>query len=75
MQVFGELRTLRSCRHPCIVKYHESFFDNGAVTIAMEYMNRGSLADLFGKGLKLPERFLALIAFQASASTWLGFIV
>lgn len=66
MQVFGELRTLRSCRHPCIVKYHESFFDNGAVTIAMEYMNRGSLADLFSKCPSVPERFLALIVAQVS---------
>lgn len=63
-QVFGELRTLRSCRHCNIVRYHESFYDNGAVTIAMEYMDRGSLADVFVAFGHVPEHFLAMILAQ-----------
>ena len=63
-QVFGELRTLRSCRHRKIVRYYESFYDNGAVTIAMEYMDRGSLADLFTSFRHVPEHFLAMMMAQ-----------
>ena len=55
---------LRSCRHANIVRYHESFFDQGAVTIVMEYLNRGSLADLFSSCKQLPERLLAVIMTQ-----------
>ena len=55
---------LRSCRHANIVRYDESFFDDGAVTIVMEYLNRGSLSDLFTSYKQIPERFLALIMTQ-----------
>ena len=58
---------LRSCRHANIVRYHESFFDDGAVTIVMEYLNRGSLSDLFTNFKHIPERFLALIMTQVTA--------
>ena len=57
---------LRSCRHANIVCYHESFFDDGAVTIVMEYLNRGSLSDLFTNYKQIPERFLALIVTQVA---------
>ena len=63
-QIFGELRTLRSCRHPRIVRYMESFYDNGTVTIAMEFMNRGSMADLFKAFGHMPEHFLAMMMTQ-----------
>ena len=68
---------LRSCRHANIVRYHESFFDDGAVTIVMEYLNRGSLSDLFTNYKQIPERFLALIMTQVaglarSVITWVS---
>lgn len=66
-QIFGELRTLRSSRHPKIVRYYESFYDNGAVTIAMEYMDRGSIADLFVAFRHVPEHFLSMVMAQVGA--------
>ncbi|KAK9799825.1 hypothetical protein WJX73_006001 [Symbiochloris irregularis] len=63
-QIFGELRTLRSCAHPKIVRYMESFYDNGTVTIAMEFMDRGSMADLFRAFGHVPEHFLAMMITQ-----------
>ncbi len=51
-QVTTELRTLYGADHPNVVRYYAAFFDNGAITIAMEYCDAGSLADLLkvGKG-------------------------
>ncbi|KAG2439821.1 hypothetical protein HYH02_010455 [Chlamydomonas schloesseri] len=45
-QVTTELRTLYGADHPAVVRYYGAFFDNGAITIAMEYCDAGSLADL-----------------------------
>ncbi len=67
-----ELRTLYGASNRNIVRYHQAFFDNGAITIVMEYCDGGSLADVLramGKtrpGQPLPERFVAEIARQVS---------
>lgn len=69
-QVTTELRTLYEARHRNIVLYHQAFFDNGAVTIVMEYCDGGSLADVLRAMLKtrpgqaMPECFIAEIARQ-----------
>lgn len=49
-QVTTELRTLYGADHPNVVRYYAAFFDNGAITIAMEYCDAGSLADLLKVG-------------------------
>lgn len=48
-------------------RYHQAFFDNGAITILMEYMDKGSLADLLKVHAKIPERYVAAIARQTVA--------
>ncbi|GFR43084.1 hypothetical protein Agub_g4091 [Astrephomene gubernaculifera] len=45
-QVTTELRTLYGADHRNVVRYYAAFFDNGAITIAMEYCDAGSLGDL-----------------------------
>lgn len=50
LQVTTELRTLYGAAHRNVVKYSAAFFDNGAITIAMEYCDAGSLADLLKVG-------------------------
>jgi hypothetical protein len=56
-QVTTELRTLYGASHPHVVRYHQAFFDNGAITIVMEYMDGGSLADVLKlHKTGLPER-------------------
>jgi len=48
-QVTTELRSLANSHHPHVVSYRQSYLANGAVTILMEWMDGGSLADLLGK--------------------------
>ncbi|KAL6752613.1 kinase-like domain-containing protein [Haematococcus lacustris] len=69
-QVTTELRTLYGASHQNIVKYHQAFFDNGAITIVMEYCDGGSLADVLRAvsrtrpGQAVPEKYIAEIARQ-----------
>ena len=64
-QVTTELRTLHGSSNRNVVKYHHAFFAEGAVTIVMEYMDGGSLADVLKQAKQgLPERFIAEIARQ-----------
>ncbi|GLC37190.1 hypothetical protein PLESTB_000989600 [Pleodorina starrii] len=51
-QVTTELRTLYGADHRNVVRYYAAFFDNGAITIAMEYCDAGSLADLLKARMK-----------------------
>lgn len=52
-QVTTELRTLYGARHPHVVRYYQAFFDNGAITIVMEFMDKGSLADVLKQRKKV----------------------
>jgi hypothetical protein len=44
-----ELRSLAGASHPHVVAYRESYLADGAVTILMEHMDGGSLADVLSK--------------------------
>ncbi|GFH25633.1 protein kinase domain-containing protein, partial [Haematococcus lacustris] len=54
-------------------QYHQAFFDNGAITIVMEYCDGGSLADVLRAvsrtrpGQAVPEKYIAEIARQVVA--------
>ena len=75
MQVTTELRTLHGASHPHVVKYHQAFFDNGAITIVMEHMDGGSLADVLKLHNGLKEPYIAELARQVSrASNCLAFM-
>ena len=42
--IFAELRTLLDCKHPNIIKSYGAFQTENGISIALEYMNAGSLA-------------------------------
>lgn len=50
--------------HSHVVRYYQAFFDNGAITIVMEHMDGGSLADILKLHKGLPERYIAELARQ-----------
>ncbi|KAK9823090.1 hypothetical protein WJX72_000144 [[Myrmecia] bisecta] len=64
-QITTELRTLYGSRNPYVVKYYQSFFANGTISIVMEYMDAGSMADVLKKHQRIAEPYLAEIASQA----------
>ena len=60
------MRTLHGASHPHVVKYHQAFFDNGAIAIVMEHMDGGSLADVLKPHNGLKEPYIAELARQVS---------
>lgn len=59
-----ELKINQSSQCPQIVVCYQSFYDNGAISMVLEYMDGGSLADLLKKSNKIPEQYLAAISKQ-----------
>ncbi len=56
-----ELRTLLECDHENIVSSYGAFLCSGNVTIALEYMNAGSLAKILTLSKQIPEDILGII--------------
>ncbi|EEF40950.1 mitogen-activated protein kinase kinase 3 [Ricinus communis] len=61
-QLLTEIRTL--CEAPCnegLVEFHGAFYtpDSGQISIALEYMNGGSLADILRVQKRIPEPVLS----------------
>mmetsp|Transcript_14673 Transcript_14673/g.25072 ORF Transcript_14673/g.25072 Transcript_14673/m.25072 type:complete len:382 (+) Transcript_14673:110-1255(+) len=64
-QILLELRTLHDSTH-CnyIVLFHGAFYMDGNISIALEYMDGGSLADVLKVMGRIPEHVIARIASQ-----------
>lgn len=67
-QISKELKINYSLNHtsPCshIVAYYQSFYDNGVISLVLEYMDGGSLADFLQKVKSIPEPYLSAICQQ-----------
>ena len=61
-QILLELKTLHESMHPSIVSFYGAFFREGAVHVALEYMDASLLDVARSEGGALPERVLAGIA-------------
>ncbi|KAJ9183786.1 hypothetical protein P3X46_007596 [Hevea brasiliensis] len=59
-----ELIINQSAQCPNVVMCYQSFYDNGAISIILEYMDGGSLSDLLKKVKTIPEPYLAAICKQ-----------
>lgn len=65
-----ELKINQSSQCPYVVVCYQSFYDNGAISIILEYMDGGSLADFLKKVGRIPEPFLAAICKQVLKGLW-----
>jgi len=63
-QINQELRALYEASSEYVIKYHQAFYDSGAITIVMEYMDGGSLLQVLMDHGKIPEKYLAEISRQ-----------
>ncbi|RVX05352.1 Mitogen-activated protein kinase kinase 2 [Vitis vinifera] len=59
-----ELKINQSSQCPYVVVCYKSFYDNGAFSIILEYMDGGSLLDFLKKVKSIPEPYLAAICNQ-----------
>ena len=59
-----EVKTLHNCESDNIIRCHASYFENGAINIVLEYMDKGTLTDITKKVKKIPEDILGIISYQ-----------
>ncbi|GAV07794.1 hypothetical protein RvY_17592-2 [Ramazzottius varieornatus] len=60
-QIITELKILHECNSPYIVGFYGAFYDNGEISILMEYMDGGSLDQILRRGIRVPEDILGKI--------------
>ncbi len=60
----AEIKALHECKSENIIKCYASYFNEGAINIVLEYMNRGTLSDVLKKVKKVPEEILGIISYQ-----------
>lgn len=70
-QIAQELKINQSAQCPYVVVCYQSFYDNGAISIILEYMDGGSLLDFLKKVKTIPEPYLAAICKQVGKMTCL----
>ncbi|XP_058086575.1 mitogen-activated protein kinase kinase 2-like isoform X2 [Magnolia sinica] len=63
-QIAQELKINQSSQCPYVVVCYHSFYDNGVISIVLEYMDGGSLADFLKKVKSIKEPYLAAICKQ-----------
>ena len=68
-QLAQELKLSLSTQCQYVVTCYQCFYVNGVISIALEYMDGGSLADFLMTARTVPEAYLAAICKQASKMT------
>ena len=64
-QIVRELRINKDLKCPFVVVCFHSFYENGVISLVLEYMDRGSLADVLTNCKAIPEMYLSIICRQA----------
>mmetsp|Transcript_11821 Transcript_11821/g.11464 ORF Transcript_11821/g.11464 Transcript_11821/m.11464 type:complete len:343 (-) Transcript_11821:432-1460(-) len=63
-QLIREIITLYDAQCPNLITFYGAFYREGSITIALEYMDGGSLANVLNQVGPIPERVLASMAYQ-----------
>jgi mitogen-activated protein kinase kinase 1 len=64
-QLLRELKINRDLQCPYVVVCYHSFYENGVISLVLEYMDRGSLADVLASCQTISEPLLSIICRQA----------
>ncbi|GLT48496.1 hypothetical protein SLA2020_221170 [Shorea laevis] len=63
-QIVQELKINRASQCPLVVVCHHSFYHNGVISLVLEYMDRGSLADVIRQVKIILEPYFAVVCNQ-----------
>lgn len=63
-QLIKEIQALYNANCDCLVSFYGAFHREGAITIALEYMDGGALSDVLKAVGTIPESVLANMTFQ-----------
>lgn len=64
-QIVQELKINKASQCSHIVVCYHSFYHNGVISLVLEYMDRGSLADIIKQVKTILEPYLAVVCMQA----------
>lgn len=65
-QIVQELKINQSSQCPHVVICYHSYYHNGAFSLVLEYMDRGSLGDIIKQIKTILEPYLAVVCKQVS---------
>lgn len=63
-QIVQELKINQTSQCPNVVVCYHSFYHNGAISLVLEYMDRGSLVDVIRQVKTILEPYLAVVCKQ-----------
>lgn len=63
-QIVQELKINQAAQCPHIVFCYHSYYHNGVISLVLEYMDRGSLADVLKQAQTILEPYLAVLCKQ-----------
>eukprot|EP00960_Hanusia_phi_P057782 763662-Hanusia_phi.AAC.2 len=63
-QMMQEVIMMCDAHHDCLIQFHGAFYNEGTISVALEYMTAGSVADVLKLSGSFPEEILAIMAEQ-----------
>ena len=63
-QIETEVKLSTLLKHENIIRIYATYFLKGRINFVMEYMDKGTIADILKKIKKIPEKFVGLITYQ-----------
>ena len=63
-QVETEVKLATILKHENIVKIYATYFLDCRINFVMEYMDKGTLTDIYKKVKKIPEKYMGIITYQ-----------
>lgn len=69
-QIVQELKINQGSQCPNVVVCYHSFYHNGVISLVLEYMDRGSLADIIRQVKTILEPYLAVVCKQVGVLSW-----
>lgn len=69
-QIVQELKINQASQCPHVVVCYHSFYHNGVISLVLEYMDRGSLADVIRQVKTILEPYLAVVCKQVCEPLW-----
>lgn len=73
-QIVQELKINQASQCPHVVVCYHSFYNNGVISLVLEYMDRGSLVDVIRQVNTILEPYLAVVCKQVSLTILLFFV-